>query len=247
MNIEQLKNFNIFKDEIKSLELLKNQGFNNISYFLKTSTKTYILRVFKSKQSVNISREFEYKIQKEAYKKGISSKVLFFSENFMIYEFIEGLHKSKLQTVDIKNLALKLKKIHKIKAKTKIYNLKNDLIKYEKTLKDSQSKKLIKESNKSLLSLKTYKKDLVLNHHDLNPKNIIFKNQNIKIIDWEYSGLNDRFFDLASLCIEFSLNKKREELFLKFYFKNYSNTQKDKLKLFKTIYINICKLWFKMN
>ena len=72
MNIEQLKNFNIFKDEIKSLELLKNQGFNNISYFLKTSTKTYILRVFKSKQSVNISREFEYKIQKEAYKKGIS-------------------------------------------------------------------------------------------------------------------------------------------------------------------------------
>ena len=78
---------------------------SNISYFLKTSTKTYILRVFKSKQSVNISREFEYKIQKEAYKKGISSKVLFFSENFMIYEFIEGLHKSKIQTVDIKNLA----------------------------------------------------------------------------------------------------------------------------------------------
>lgn len=245
MNIEQLKNFNIFKDEIKSLELLKNQGFNNISYFLKTSTKTYILRVFKSKQSINISREFEYKIQKEAYKKGISSKVLFFSENFMIYEFIEGLHKSKLQTVDIKNLALKLKKIHKIKAKTKIYNLKNDLIKYEKILKDSQSKKLIKESNKSLISLKTYKKDLVLNHHDLNPKNIIFKNNSIKIIDWEYSGTNDRFFDLACVCVEFSLNKNEEKILLNTYLRNYKKYHKTKLNHFKIIYKNLCDLWFK--
>ena len=56
-----------------------------------------------------------------------------------------------------------------------------------------------------------------------------------------------KYFFPKALIGEFSLNKKREELFLKFYFKNYSNTQKDKLKLFKTIYINICKLWFKMN
>lgn len=244
MNIEQLRNLNIFKEELKSLELLKTQGFNNISYLLKTTKKSYVIRVFKSNQSVNISREFEYKIQKKAHKKDITSKPIFFNKDFMIYEFIEGFHKTKLQSIDIKNLVFQIKKLHKIKVKTKIYNLKNDLENYKKILEDFQSKKLIKESIKSLNFLKKYKKDLVLNHHDLNPKNIIFKNQNIKIIDWEYSGLNDRFFDLASICIEFSLNKKQEELFLKYYLKNYSSIHKKKLEFFKIIYTNICKLWF---
>ena len=95
MNIEQLKNFNIFKDEIKSFELLKNQGFNNISYLLKTTKKIYVIRVFKSNESVNISREFEYKIQKKAYKKNIASKPIFLNKEFMIYEYEKGIHKTK--------------------------------------------------------------------------------------------------------------------------------------------------------
>ena len=66
MTIEKLKKYNIFKEELLSLELLKNQGFNNISYLLKTTKKIYVIRVFKSNESVNISREFEYKIQKKS-------------------------------------------------------------------------------------------------------------------------------------------------------------------------------------
>ena len=35
-------------------------------------------------------------------------------------------------------------------------------------------------------------KRIVLIHHDLI-KNIIFNNKEIKIIDWEYAGINDIF------------------------------------------------------
>ena len=102
MNLEQLKNYNIFKEELESLELLKNQGFNNISYLLKTAKKSYIIRVFKSNDSVNISREFEYKIQKKAYKKDITSRPIFLNEEFMIYEYTKGIHKSKLSKIELK-------------------------------------------------------------------------------------------------------------------------------------------------
>lgn len=78
LNLEQLNKYNIFNEELKSLELLKNQGFNNISYLLITTNKSYVIRVFKSKESVNISRKFEYKIQKKAYKKKSSFKTYFF-------------------------------------------------------------------------------------------------------------------------------------------------------------------------
>lgn len=66
LNLKLLKTYNIFKEELLSLEVLKTQGFNNISYLLKTSKKSYIIRVFKSNESVNISREFEFKTQKKS-------------------------------------------------------------------------------------------------------------------------------------------------------------------------------------
>lgn len=245
MNIEQLKKYHIFKDEeILSLELLKNQGFNNISYLLKTSKNSYVIRVFKSNDSVNISRSFEFETQKKAYKKDIATKPIFFNENFMIYEYKKGIHKKNLSSFDVKNLALKIKKLHNISAKTKVYDIKKDLQYYKKNLKDEKNQKLITQCFKSLNNLKKYKKELVLTHHDLNPKNIIFHNNSIKIIDWEYSGLNDKFFDLASVCVEFKFNKTKEKLFLKKYLLNYSKKDRTKLNHYKIIYTNICKLWF---
>ncbi len=78
MNLESLRSYNIFKEELLSLDLLKNQGFNNVSYLLKTSLSSYLIRVFKANESVNISRKFEYEIQKKAHKKKYSFKTYFF-------------------------------------------------------------------------------------------------------------------------------------------------------------------------
>lgn len=244
VNLELLKTYNIFKEELLSLEPLKNQGFNNTSYLLKTSKKAYIIRVFKSNDSVNISREFEYKIQKKAFKQNIASKPIFLNNEFMIYEYSKGIHKTKLSNTDIKNLILKVKKFHKFKVTEKIYDLKKDFKNYEKILEDKKSFKLLKESFKTLKKLQKYKIEPVLTHHDLNPKNIIFNKNSIKIIDWEYAGVNDRFFDLASICVEFDLNKKEEILLLQFYFKNKKTIHLKRLNYFKCIYTNLCKFWF---
>lgn len=244
LNLKLLKTYNIFKEELLSLEVLKTQGFNNISYLLKTSKKSYIIRVFKSNESVNISREFEFKTQKKAHKKDIAPKAIFLNSEFMIYEYTKGIHKSELKSSDIKTLAKQIKKLHKIKTKAKTYDLKSDLLNYKKILKDKESKELISQSLKSLKKLKKFKKELVLTHHDLNPKNIIFRKNKIKIIDWEYSGINDRFFDLAAVCIEFKLNKKEEKLFLENYLEEININHYSKLKHFKIIYKNLCDLWF---
>ena len=247
MNIESLKTYNIFNEELLSLDLLKNQGFNNISYLLKTTTNNYVIRVFKSNDSVNISREFEYKIQKKAYKIGIASKPIFLNEEFMIYEYKKGIHKTKLSKIELKNLVSKIKKFHNFKTTGKHYDLKLDLKNYSNTLSTPKSKKLINECFKSIKILEKQKYEAVLTHHDLNPKNIIFSKNSIKIIDWEYAGVNDRFFDLASLCVEFKLNKNEEKIVLDIYFKTKRSYHKIKLKHYKIIYDNFCKLWFEAN
>ncbi|QKF66630.1 choline kinase [Arcobacter venerupis] len=247
MNLESLKSYNIFKEELLSLELLKSQGFNNISYLLKTSSNSYVIRVFKSNESVNISREFEYEIQKKAHKKNIASKPIFLNENFMIYEYEKGIHKTKLSTNELKNLVSKIKKFHNFKVKTKAYDLSFDLKNYSKKLSNQKSKKLIRKCHKSIKVLKNYKFEPVLTHHDLNPKNIIFNKKGFKIIDWEYAGTNDRFFDLACVCVEFNLNKNEEKILLNNYFQTKKSYHKIKLKHFKIIYDSFCKLWFEAN
>ena len=247
MNLQIIRNYNIFKDDLLSLEKLENQGYNNINYLLKTSKKNYIVRVFKSENSVNISREFEFIVQKKAFKKSIASKPIYLHTDFMIYEYTDGIHKTKLSKINLINLISKIKKIHNLKITSCIYDFESDLKIYKKSLKDKKSKNLIKESFRSLKEIRKTKIQLGLVHHDLNPKNIIFKNSDIKIIDWEYSGLNDIFFDLASICIEFELSKKEEKILLSTYFSKKKSFHSLKLFHYKILYKNLCMLWFSKN
>lgn len=87
------------------------------------------------------------------------------------------------------------------------------------------------------------KKHLVLCHRDLNPKNFIFL-KDIKLIDWEYAGFDNPYFDLASVVTEFNLNKKEEKLFLKTYFKNPFKNDCKMMHFFKKKYLIICINWF---
>ena len=80
-------------------------------------------------------------------------------------------------------------------------------------------------------------------HNDLNQGNILF-NKEVKLIDWEYSCVNDKYFDLANVIIEYDFNKKEEESFLKQYFKNKQSCNKNKLYLFKILYLALSLLWF---
>lgn len=248
MQISTLKKLDFFKDKkILSLELLKNQGYCNFNYKLSTLKADYLIRVFKNTDSVNISRSFEFKTQKLASQTKLAPKpfVLDLKNSLMVTEFINGFHKQKLNNRELIQVVKIVKKFHSMKTNTKVYNLKKDFISYNLLLQDKDSKKLIRASFKELLKLKRFKKELVLTHHDLNPKNIIFSKSSIKIIDWEYAGLNDLFFDLASLCCEFDLSKKEQHLLLKTYFNKTTLKDRTKLNSYKIIYKNLCLLWFK--
>ena len=247
MTIEKLQRCKIFKDEtLFSLKLLKNQGYCNINYKLKTSKNIYLIRKFISDETVNINREFEFKIQKIAYKKKLAAKPLFLdtSENFMICEFLKGKHKNSLNTQEIKRLAKMIKKLHTIKSDEKPYDFEKPLMLYKKVLKSKEARKSICICEKELKVLQKYKKTLVTTHHDLTPKNILFNKKDIRFIDWEYAGVNDCYFDLATLCFEFGLNKKEEKILLINYQKKANKKDIIKLHSYINIYKNICKLWF---
>ena len=55
-------------------------------------------------------------------------------------------------------------------------------------------------------------------HNDLLASNFIDDGHTIRILDWEYAGMGDRFFDLGNFAVNQSLNQQQCEFLLRYYF-----------------------------
>jgi thiamine kinase-like enzyme len=55
-------------------------------------------------------------------------------------------------------------------------------------------------------------------HNDLLNANFIRSPEGIRIVDWEYAGMGDRFFDLANFAVNHELGEEGESALLEAYF-----------------------------
>ncbi len=230
-----IKNYDFFKKHIiAELILLKNQGFCSSTYLLSDSVGKYIVK--KLGISLHVDKKLEFYIQMLAYKKDIGPKPILLDVKNKVYisQYLKGFHKTTLSRYDLRALATALHNLHKIKIHKRPYNIERYLTK--------SNKQISKDLKLALLNFRKFKQDFVLCHNDLNSKNIIFAKK-IKFIDWEFASTNDRYFDLASIVIEFNLNKKNENSFLKYYFKKNRYNRK-KIETYKILYKHTCRIWF---
>lgn len=225
-----LQRYELFRDKkIEEFSLLSNQGHCNLNYLLICENREYLIREFKLAND----RLSEFKIQKIASKQKIGAIPLLLDKQngVMISKFIQGIHKPKPNQQELKKLALLIKKLHTLKLRQKPNYLKQNF-----KFRD-------KKALKAFVALKAFKKEPVVCHNDLHDKNILFS-KSIKLIDWEYAGVNDRYFDLASICVEFKLSRKNEEAFLRVYFGRAKRVNSKKLALYKVIYKELWRIWF---
>jgi len=220
--INLLKTHPFFADkQIVSCDRLENQGYCNENYLVVADRKKYIVRKLLRD---DIDRGFEWRVQNLAYTQGITAEPLVFDEEhgFMVFSFLEGEHKRKLEVNELKLLAQTLQQLHSIAIDAKPIELQIDTSIVE-----------------------CYPKEYVLCHNDLNPQNIFFSDT-VKFIDWEYAGMNDRYFDLACVCVEFGLEGEILEVFLEAYFDD-ENYSLEKVEAYKIIYKVLCEEWFQNN
>jgi thiamine kinase-like enzyme len=55
-------------------------------------------------------------------------------------------------------------------------------------------------------------------HNDLLPANFVDDGSTVRIIDWEYAGMGDRFFDLGNLAVNCEFGAEHERRLLEQYF-----------------------------
>jgi len=240
--INLLKTHPFFADkQIDSCTLLENQGYCNENYLVVADGVKYIVRKFLRD---DIDRAFEWKVQNLAYAQGITAEPLAFDEEngFMVFAFLEGEHKS----VEVESL-LPLKVKSQSRGGTKVTTSESELQLLAQTLQKLHSISIDSkpiELQIDTRNIDTYSKEYVLCHNDLNPQNIFF-DDDVKFIDWEYAGVNDKYFDLASVCVEFGLENEMQGVFLRGYFEGEYNLEK--LEAYKIVYRTLCEEWFQNN
>jgi len=70
-------------------------------------------------------------------------------------------------------------------------------------------------------------------HNDLLNANFLDDGEQLRIVDWEYAGMGDRFFDLANFSVNHELDEAQSELLLDSYFGELRASDADALELMR--------------
>jgi len=205
-----------------------NDGITNINYEVIVDKKSFFLSVPSSNSELlNIDYKNKYYNNKICGEFNLSPKVTHFieSENLLVTEFINSKHSSLDMFQGFNEIELLVKSIkclHNTKPFLKNFNIFNRISSYQNTLKRYY---LPKKLNKYVNKIKSLKdrlhlpnNKLVPCHNDLLPENIINKNNQIFIIDFDYSGNNDPCFELGNLSVEMEYNDNQINMLLQSYY-----------------------------
>lgn len=205
--------------KLQHCTLLERQGHSNQSYLLQTDKARYIVRLFMPSE---INRSHEYQIQMLAHTQGITAQpiALDTAQGIMISAFIEGVHHATLSAQSLKQLARTLVLLHSLPYEGENTSLEVDTA-----------------------CIQEYPRTPALCHNDLNPQNILWGSAPM-LIDWEYAGINDYYFDLAAVTVEFRLNDADMQLFLGAYFQDIHILNQNKLHAFMALYRRVCEQWW---
>lgn len=163
---------------------------------------------------------------------GINAEVYFFDTRTgsQLSQFIEGdtLHSEDFRTKDeiLEKAAAIMRKYHDSGFEfSDTFSPFKEIQRYNKILSDSNFTDRYDEgpdlAEHIIDVMEAYAENppkLVPCHNDPLPENFMYDGERLYLIDWEYAGMNDRFFDLAALIDENELDDDAQRKFLKYYF-----------------------------
>jgi aminoglycoside phosphotransferase (APT) family kinase protein len=217
---------------IRLTERIEPEKHANALTIVETETDRYVVRTLLRGET---DPAVEYAVSRRAAQEGIAPEAQGYDpeRSTMILEWVEGAHKHVLDRDDLDLLAATLKRLHGIDTE-------------EQPLPRTQLNTIIEIDEPSIAeafaSLAHFPRHDVLCHHDLNPLNLLWHDGSVQLIDFEYARINDRCFDLASVCVEFGLTEAEARYFVEVYLDG-EEFDGEKIMAYITLYEALCKQW----
>jgi thiamine kinase-like enzyme len=200
-----------FSNAIIGLELAN--GPTNQTVLLEHFEAKYVLRVDKPlAKDLGLDRHAEEAICRMVAAAGFAPELVYMdhSRGVSLRRFVAGTNwlESDLRNAGwLKRLAALLRKLHALPAVESVFNPAAAVSAYAEKIGSSEAKELESEALSLLEACRAVQTETCLCHNDLLNYNIL-ESDSVMLIDWEYAGMGDPWFDLAIVVQHHDLGDK---------------------------------------
>lgn len=239
------------QDEVTNITVLK-KGMTNRSFLFSCKDKKYIMRIPGEGTDQLINRRQEAAVYQTIAGRKICDEIAYINpENgYKITEYLEGARVCDAENEeDLQKCMKKLREFHGQKLRVDhSFDLFGQMEYYESLWEGTPSAYKDYEKTKAhVLQLKDYIEanagEWVLTHIDAVPDNFLFVEENgkeeIRLIDWEYAGMQDPHVDIAMFCIYSLYKKEQVDHLIDLYFEGNCD-DRTRIKIY--CYIAVCGL-----
>lgn len=238
-------------DEVTNITLLK-KGMTNRSFLFSCKDKKYIMRIPGEGTDQLINRRQEAAVYQTIAGRKICDEIAYINpeSGYKITEYLEGARVCNAENEeDLQKCMKKLREFHGQKLKVDhSFELFGQMEYYESLWEGTPSAyKDYEKTKEHVLQLKDYIEanagERVLTHIDAVPDNFLFVEENgkeeIRLIDWEYAGMQDPHVDIAMFCIYSLYQKEQVDHLIDLYFEGNCD-DRTRIKIY--CYIAVCGL-----
>lgn len=201
------------------------KGLSNDVYKLTSAGQHYVLKHFRFDVSYGLDRYQEIGVQSQLATQGIAPPVLHFDLELglLLQPFIEASDLAAAALKDgekIKILAEVSAHIHQLHIELPVWSLRERIELYCASLAnfDAQQARLFsRRLNGYHELLDQFGMHSTLCHNDLAYHHIFVSQPQPLVIDWEYAGVGDRYFDLANSILINKLDGQQQRSFIHAY------------------------------
>jgi thiamine kinase-like enzyme len=207
-----------------SIGMMLADGPTAVSMLLEHFESKYVLRVDKpSARELGMDRRAEEGISRMVAAAGLAPELVYIDHDrgVSLRRFVPGtnwLESDLRNTGRLKRLAALLRTMHQLPSVEAQYDPAGAVRQYAEHIDTHEARKKADEALAMLEAAVDYQDHSCLCHNDLLNHNIL-ESDRVMLIDWEFAGMGDPWFDLAIVVQHHGLEQKFVKHFLTAYLK----------------------------
>ena len=216
-------------------------GITNHNFVVRVDGKAYVLRIAgEDTELLGIDRVAEHEAARIAAGLGVGPEVVDFVEGSLITRFVDGgiIPIEVIRRPEgLREVAGLLRRIHEGPPFPSTFDAFRVVEAYRRTAEAhgvrippqyAEAKTRADEIERTLGT-----RPALPCHNDLLNANFIRSPAGIRIVDWEYAGMGDRFFDLANFSVNHELSEAESDSLLHAYFGQVTDEAREHLRLMR--------------
>jgi thiamine kinase-like enzyme len=220
-------------------------GITNENVRVDVAGESFVLRLAGEKtELLGIDRQQEFIAHSAAAQIGVAPEVVYFMEpeGYLLTRFVNGRSPTPPEIKQpniVRQIAQLLKQVHALPPISATFSAFGTVRSYEQIARQHDVEFLARFGDwlTQMAEIETALPLLspAFCHNDLLNGNFLLENGRIHLLDWEYAGMGDIYFDLANIAAHHEFNDEQEYQLLTAYFDNATPARHARLSLMKII------------